>query len=65
MEQSRNCKDRIQNFARIDTVDTVEEHAVGIGYERIDFLQLVRTRESRRRKIWMWGCIGDVALDNT
>ena len=38
-----------RHHARIDTVDTVEKHIVGIGYERIDFLQLVHTREKRRK----------------
>jgi hypothetical protein len=35
-----------RHHVRIDAVDTVKEHAVGIGYERIDFSQLL-TRDSK------------------
>jgi hypothetical protein len=64
LEQSRGREDR----AGIDIVDTVEKHVVAVGYERIDFLQLVYTRETGRRKILVeiriWVCVGDVASEN-
>jgi hypothetical protein len=44
-----------------------QKHVVSAGYERI--LQLVHTREAGQRKVLakaqLWGCIGDVALENT
>jgi hypothetical protein len=57
-----------RHHARIDSED-VEEHVIGTGYERSDFLRLMHTRKCRRRKVLvnlqMWGCIADVALQNT
>jgi hypothetical protein len=42
---SRDGLDHIHHV-RIDTVDVV-----GVGYKRIDFLQLVHTRDTGRRKV--------------
>lgn len=44
-----NSKIEHRYHARIDIVDTVEKHVVGVGNEPIDFLQFVHTREAKRR----------------
>jgi hypothetical protein len=45
------------------------EIALNIHHGKIDFLQLVHTRDTGLRKVWVknwiYGCIGDVAFDIT
>jgi hypothetical protein len=45
-------------------VDTVEKHVVGIGCSRVDFFQLVHTREAGWSELLVKIRIGDVAIDN-
>jgi hypothetical protein len=66
MGWSRVCDVKIEHRHHT-RIDTVEKHVAGIGYEQIDFLQLVPTREAGQRKLFLriWGCIGDIAINNT
>jgi hypothetical protein len=47
-----------EDHARIETMDTIEKHVVGIGYDRIDFFQLVHMRQLlvKIRVWWSMGC---------